>query len=379
MKKLLESENGQSKTALSKALLSIVDWRSAELSSERSQDGSCSGGCFPAGNNGPYNDVETNYRNTAHWIIIYIAAWKLTDELKYFEIANAEVDYILRNSPRHKYPYECRESVSRDATNGVIGQAWIAEGLIYAWKHMDRADALLEAERLYEIHEFNSSKNAWHTVNADGSIGKIDGTFNHQLWFAAIASMLPYSERRDSEIRRFLSVNGLNPQLNRDSIIFHNTAIGEKGFLKLLISNPRKQIRKKLKEILDVERSIAYHCFNLYAYAMLAGSRYRVGSLDEFFGSEKFANMVSAIKNPAIERGAFNSKYGATYNPVGFELCYVKRAFPALIEIPYSELVGKQLQVTRNVFSDSGGSKMIVDKVTLASRYYELAKVFLDF
>ncbi len=355
-------------------ILDLVNWRCNHLPDQLTDNGELIGGAYPGGVNGPYKDEETNFRNSAHWIIIFIAAWKISGDQQYKHMAENELKYLLDNSPGSNKPYCCRVSKTRDATNGIIGQAWIMEGLIYAWRYLENNNALQEAERLYRIHEFDSEVSAWHTQDLNGNVNKIDGTFNHQLWFAYVSALLPNDQKRSQHIDEFMRVNGIKVRTVLGGVILHNMILGRNGWIKLFFSYPIRAIKRFIKSITLIGKSIAYHPFNLYAYAGL----YNAGLYHDYFQSEKFLKKIKVCNRKGFNRVFYSSKYGSKYNPVGFELAYVQSIFPGKIKKNTEELIDKQFRSAPLFQGLNNKDGKDVDYVTLHSRGYELAKVVLD-
>ncbi len=52
---------------------------------------------MPAGHNGPYIDKETPVRNSAHWGMIFLKAYQLTDDKTYLDQAKKCVDFLCKH------------------------------------------------------------------------------------------------------------------------------------------------------------------------------------------------------------------------------------------------------------------------------------------
>ena len=171
-------------------LSEIIEKMAAKALAKQSKDGS-----MPPGHNGPYHDPETPVRNTAHWLFTFSALCEKTGEQKWAKAAHKAADYLCSKQARPmNATFWCRKNPQKDFCNGVIGQAWAMEGLLKAAEVLLREDCYKTAEAVFLLHPFDESKSIWQRVNVDGSYITFDATFNHQLWFAAIASQLKHTE-----------------------------------------------------------------------------------------------------------------------------------------------------------------------------------------
>ena len=59
------------------------------------------------------------------------------------------------------------------------------------------------AEEVFFQHKFIEKLGVWKRLEIDGSVGRIDQTFNHQLWFASCASLLLRSDSRKKDECRY--------------------------------------------------------------------------------------------------------------------------------------------------------------------------------
>ena len=88
-----------------------------------------------AGVNGPYRFVDTPVRNSGHWLIITSYLWKITREERYKELAFHLANYIVDEQKKTSSgAIECMTGERFDHLNGLIGQAWTIEALVYAYE-----------------------------------------------------------------------------------------------------------------------------------------------------------------------------------------------------------------------------------------------------
>ena len=96
--------------------------------------------------------------------------------------------------------FYCRKNPHKHLSNGVIGEAWAIEGLVKAYEIFKEDKYLNKAVEVFKNHPLDFDKGVWYTLNVDGSIRGINGTFNHQLWFTAAGFQI-LSVKDDSEIK----------------------------------------------------------------------------------------------------------------------------------------------------------------------------------
>jgi len=286
-------------------------------------------GSFPPGHNGPYNHIETPVRNTSHWIVALSEMSRGSRSPAVDRALDSAVEYLLSGICRPGgFTFHCRDAENRDKANGLIGQAWAMEALIHASQAMRRLDLLEEAHRLYSLHRWNSAENAWEIRDIFGESNGLDTTFNHQLWFAAIASMLG-DDAINQRVKSFISANLAHVALYRDGIIYH---LGGR-----LVNTQRKQlpdltasairaaknaIRWGLKSRFRA-KSAGYHSFNLLALVILSETMPGL----HFWESGTFESLIEPLTSERHLEEVSRSKYGFKYNLSGFEYAVVAAKF----------------------------------------------------
>lgn len=333
-------------------------------------------GSFEAGHNGPYRDAETPVRNTAHFLYALCTIYELNGDQELLDSAKKSLHYLLNNdyiNPRGVYT--CRLAEGKDATNGLIGHAWIIEALIKAGDVLG-SEARIEAERLWKIHRFDYSLGAWAKPNSDtDEPPSYDHTFNHQLWFAACIAPLGGFEV-DRQIRCFIQKNVSRLVTYKNGVIYHRSPIGSwanwvgkdpvMGLRKLL--SPLKNRNQKREMYLH---SVSYHTFNLYAFAMLVESGYE----DDLYRVFDLEVLVQCLKENQFTEDLLKlPNIGIRYNPSGIEaayalkvLCYEKD------QTTIKKWIDFQLEET---YSDKGIlANMSPDEATSLARIYEATRL----
>lgn len=297
-------------------------------------------GFATAGHNGPHGHFDTPVRNTAHYLVIYSYLYKKTGLDKYKTICDTFAEYIYSIEAMSKSgAVKCMENNRFDHLNGLIGQGWAIEGLLYYYDTFKEKKALKVAKTIYKTQKYDYNLHLWHRIELDGKNIGIDPTYNHQVWFAACASKLMSYETdplMDKEIRDFLTLGSDRDfRIHRDGLLFHyvnakSETIKKKKIKKLIkiFLTPIKSISPKKFDSKYME--YAYHIFDLYGFEIL---KERYGELP-LFSSEKYKYAVEYafdIKKVnktcdvyrALEKGDMFNIFSYSYNSPAFEFPYI--------------------------------------------------------
>lgn len=299
-------------------------------------------GFATAGHNGPHGHVDTPVRNTSHYLIIYTYLYKKLRDEKYLKICRRFADYLCECQSMSKSgAIKCMESDLFDHLNGLIGQGWVIEALIYYYEVSHDEQCLEAAKRIFFAQEYDWKLHLWHRIELNGDDIGIDPTYNHHVWFAACSYKLnDYCEdnRVDEMIRDFLT-NGVTRdfRVHNDGVLFHHVCVYNKimrkthfkNFVKLLLTplqwvNPKKLDPKYME--------YAYHIFDLYGFCILKERYLDLPFFDgkKYHMAEKCAHNVEYLneKNGVykyLEEGIPFNAYGYSYNSFAFEYPYVAK------------------------------------------------------
>jgi len=359
---------------------------------------------MPAGHNGPYHDSETPVRNSSHWLIIFAKAYEISGDDKYKKAVKRIADYLISNKARSfGYSFYHRKNPHKDKCNGLIGQAWTMEALKQASITLNDTKYEELAKEVFLQHKFNQEYCLWHILEIDGKVLDVDTTFNHQLWFAAIGSTLKslQDSKIKEEIRIFLDNLANNITIMNNGLIFHPieriwekqikgtmmdkfkrilVAVKPKNilqinyFLKRIILS-KKNLRRIKKDL--VYKSIGYHSFNMYAFAILKQNlpEHPFWKYYQFLKSIKYLSSKEYIKE--LEK----NKYGFPYNPPGFEIPFALYKFGGFKGERFKTLlsywIGEQLKQCYNA-KNGLMDRNTEDPETHTARVYELTR-FMDY
>lgn len=353
------------------------------------------------GHNGPYFHPETPVRNKGHWLVTFCKLYEWTGRELYKSKAAELAEFIVSKEARpHGYSFYHRNAPKKDKCNGLVGQAWTFEALAQAAKTFGDHGFNKLAEEVFLQHHFNQKHALWNILEIDGKILPIDNAFNHQLWFAAGISLV---NSKNAEIHRqltsFLDQLFHNVTTLDNGLIYHEFDFEPedpyqrrkdrrldviKQKLKLILS-PGKSVEAKVNTLTPAEKkeklwhkmknkSIGYHSFNTYAFALLK-QQYPAHPIWEH-GTLK--NIVKYLFTDEYIQGVKDNQYSFAYNPPGFEVPFSIYVLQKLEESHFCTLaqnwVNQQLAISYNQASglfDQNNQ----DPVTLTARIYEVTRL----
>lgn len=334
-----------------------------------------------AGHNGPYMETESFVRNTAHWIISFSTMYALTNDIHYKEIVS-RFSYSLLHEVE-KSPNGAIFCIKKDTdpTNGLIGLAWVIEGLVEGYRVLGMPVFLDAAEKIYFSQLFDSRLHTWRVRDLNGTEHGVDIAFNHSLWFCMAAAKL-VSQRRndkiDKEILDYLAHVGNMFTIYKSGLISHFTVNSERRVWNFKM-RLRKQIcavtRKGLpwKNWNHVEYERAYHLFSLYAFALL----YQFYPQVSFFKSEKFRKLKAygLDLDNFISFSDMNS-YAYGYNSPAFELPLIQLIFGTRKDEEYAEQLLALHQKYNIALDGISYGPNVPDTLTLDARVYEIMQYY---
>jgi len=134
---------------------------------------------WPNTHNGPYNDDETPLRTLAHLLKINSFLYRKTGEDHYrtrteklFEQASASTD-AFKN-------LVFRISSTKDSSNGLIGAAWLIEGLQHAYNVTNMSKFHDASKQVYSCFQFSHKHSTWLFKDNSGTY-VTDPTFNRNV------------------------------------------------------------------------------------------------------------------------------------------------------------------------------------------------------
>lgn len=345
---------------------------------EQALNAQAENGSMPSGHNGPYNDPETPVRNTAHWLFTFSEMYKRTGDQKYKSAAFKAIQYLKSEEARPmEASFICRTNPKKDFTNGVIGQAWVMEALLKAWEVFGEDDYYKIAEDIFLMHPWMPGIKAWKIVNVEGSYNTFDRTFNHQLWFAATASLLINTEKAQELSKVFLEYHIPKVLTYKNGILYHSTPFIRFKWSPGEINNKITFLNRVkplfLKQEYLYRKSAAYHAFNLYAFAILKS---QLPDL-KIWNSPIINRLVEVTSSDHFKKLQLNNKYSYPYNPTGIELAYALEVFKPEHEDEIKFWLDEQINATGD--DESILIKGSADTNTSKARLYEAMRLSEDY
>ena len=335
-----------------------------------------------AGHNGPYHQKETYVRNTAHWIITFSYMYQLTKNEEYKKIVTRFTKSLVDDITfSHNGVVRCFESGECSSVNGLIGFAWVIEGLVSAYTILTDSTVLDAAERLFTSQPYNQRLHTWQIVDVEGNNLGTDIAFNHSLWFCyAGAKLYQYrkNETINQQVKDYLENIDRHLLTYRSGLISHFDIHGD-HWLRNMKHRMKKQICSftatgipwRKDNFVEYER--AYHLFSVYAFSWL----YLFYPEMDFFKSRKFKKIVSyglEISNFVVFPNKNIYAYG--YNSPAYEFPMVEYVFGRGQDIE-EEIKSAELHLKYNVDAKTGTyNANVPDSEVLNARIYELVQYY---
>lgn len=343
-----------------------------------------------AGHNGPHGHRDTPVRNTAHYLIIYSYLYKKYEDKRYLELCRKFADYLCNEQAKSKSgAIQCMETDKFDHLNGLIGQAWIIEALLYYYDLTRDEKSLKAAKKIYCSQKYDWDLHLWRRIELDGTDIGPDKTYNHQVWFAAcVARLSDFCNDLpiDNEIRDFLTKGAARDfRIYSSGLLYHNVALPDRAKRK------KKRIKQALSlfawlnpQKLDTKYIVkAYHIFDMYGFAIL---KERYSDLP-LFTTDSFKKAVESAKdieaydrrnnvNNAIHKGRQFNVFGYSYNSPAFEYPYIAMVYGFENNTVFEEIYQTQRQLMYDEQTKMF-SKNNPDGETWNARTYEIIR-YLD-
>jgi hypothetical protein len=293
-------------------------------------------GSIPGGHNGPWNDLDTPVRTTAHWGMTFFKAFEITGNTRFCEAAIAACDYLIsRESRPYGRTFYCRDTKGRKSMcNGLIGQAWAVEPLLLIGEALAQKKYLNVAIKVLEDHPYCEKRHGWSNVEIDGTILSFQYTFNQQVWFAAMAFLAGNRSQilRDRALDFYHNMPHLVEFL--ESYLFKHIYQPNK-YPKIYPLQVTYQLIKSMKGFLAKTGnqpsihvlSEGYHAFILYGLAMVENSKPEILGDSQSENGQLIQNAIdyALMKYPFGLLG--KNEYAWSYNPIGIEMAYILHVF----------------------------------------------------
>jgi len=253
---------------------------------------------WPETENGPYKDKETPLRTLSHLLKINSYLFKETGDVEY-KVRASQLLLLAKDLTSDFTELIFREKKGKDSSNGLIGPAWLLEGLLHAGKNFQ--DPVYEdaAIKVYALFEFDKKNKVWLFPDKNKMV--IDPTFNHQLWFATQAMKLGCKNAE-------LFLTHFIPKIKiHNGVIFHLTPLSI-GFNVESLRQYLRYLKYRNKLII---KSTAYNAFNLLALS----DCYLLNKELDVWTSKNFEKLKELNISDKYFKVLNDSPYGLSYNP----------------------------------------------------------------
>lgn len=338
-------------------------------------------GSMPAGCNGPHNDPETPVRNTSHWLITFLKCYKLTGQDR-FKIGGEKcLEYIMHNNEARPYgfTFHHRLNSKKDACNGIMGQAWTLEALVYAAKILNGNEALDLATKVYNLIPYNKELHGWERIEINGNNIGIDSTFNHQLWYASIGCELLNLgvSHIKGDLLHFVNHIPNHLHFYRDGVVKHNSyGYGRPTSIRKAVGYVVSLVKELFKPYDSMyTHSVGYHAFNVYGLYVIQN----LLSEDDLKVKSKFKKGLEVFFNKKFVEELEKARFGYAYNPPGIEAAISLQGYDfkeknelEKEQVKWIEMQFKKTLETKHKLAMTKGTS---DPLTLNARIYELYRL----
>ncbi len=233
-------------------------------------------GSFPPGHNGPWNDVETPLRTTAHWSILMKFAFENSEDEQFLQAHRKAIHFLLQpfHRPRN-VTFVCRTSNQsrKNQCNGLVGQAWVLEALLAAHPMAFWEQALELCSSVFGKIPYSEKEHGWNCIETNGQSFGVHRTVNQQAWFSVMA--LKASQALDEKLLENQAIDFFSYLLTEHpmhkpfpGLFCHETDFGNSESWKEIPKLWKNRIFKTDFRPSQLIKSQGYLSFILYALAM---------------------------------------------------------------------------------------------------------------
>lgn len=323
------------------------------------------GNCFfPGGTNGPHLALESPVRNSAHILTALISHIEQSDinSSTYEKMAMGIMNWFKweGNPFRIERTFWVRQKSGVDVVNGVIGPAWVAEGIFRAGSYFKDEQAINLAKDIINAHQFDSNVGLWKRYDPLSKIYRFDLTYDHQVIFASIAVKMGFVNDVDMFLNKSSGkLLGINQYGRYSHLANVNSARGIAAKLVYLLKHKRH-----FETIENIEN--CYHHYNLFGFATI----HKYLPEHSFFRTDKFARSLSFLNEFDINK-IRHEKLGFLYNNPIYEFPLIVKQFGSIVNLD------KGTSFLGNSYKDVLGECLDLvdrscDKLTQLTRVYEL-------
>lgn len=330
-------------------------------------------GDMPVSKNGPHNHQMTQVRNNCHWSILFSYMYSVSGEIDYKLAAERSMERVLS---KEFYPASYstihRIQPGMSKTNGLIGQMWTIEALLYTGNYLKSTRYLKFAKKIYLSQNFDDALSLWSTLDELGNTEELDRTFNQQIWTAYIGlKLIRFGVIDDNgNIESFIN-KYIEPYYFRSGPL-----------IPLAIEDRLTKLKKKIKrkivgndEIYKLKEE-AYNSFSMIGLMYIK----RYYPYLEFFKTKQWRDIIDNYKNNDYIYNLVSNPFALSYNVSGFEVYKICNSDKLLFEkqISIDKLLDDQISLIVSFLDAKDHNDLDIDVNTLIARSYEAIWIIED-
>ena len=337
---------------------------------------------FPGGRNGPYFDLESPVRNSAHALASMAIAYRLTGEARFADCGRRLTAFLLTCEEFTKGGLHVhRQKPGKDWSNGVIGPAWVIEALALAGRFLDDQAACSRAQVLADSQPFDTKAALWRRRDPGGGASSVDRTLNHQVAFAV--ALQTTKDDPDGRVDLFLDhLAGGGIRVDEEGLLIHHVPrrdeierwhLGRREqLLRSAANSPRLarlRGRPATAQHASRERDLGYHLYTLFCLARLSLLRPE----HPIWNSRAVREASALPRQDGWLESLDNNQYAYPYNAPGLEIWLIAHAFSDADSSLWS-VADTAMQQQFGAFPSAQAALLASsnDSLTLLARSFEL-------
>ncbi len=337
-------------------------------------------GSMIPGHNGPWQQIETPARNTAHWAMTFTTAYNISNDIKFKNAAIKCGEYLESETLRpSKALFHCKYN-KQNPTNGLIGQAWILESLLTLGSTFGQENFINLAQKILGIIKFNQKYFLWHTHKLSGEVSKLSYTLNQQIYYSSIAlyaAELTNDQQLMENSKLFFKNIDSIVHFDRTNMPLHKIVLRENAIYSLRPRNLLSYLNNSTEKWKNI--SLGYLSFIIYSVSN--GKKY-TPQLDMWESPSIIKLINNSLENASdhlFDSEINSNNYQWSYNPSGFEVALGILQYQDHIHLK-PQYKNPQIWIEHQIknhysYTDMTLSINSCDPLVLSARMCELARI----
>jgi hypothetical protein len=300
-------------------------WKALEIAGRAAANLPGPDGRMPSGHNGPYDDKMTPVRNTAHWVCLFGALAEETGNPAFQRAAHKCADYLCSEDAQSSGLLRNRMARAKDPWNGLIGQVWALEALLFAGTRMSRTDCMRLFHEVLIHLPFDESVCLWR-LSPLGDRSRLVLTLNQQIWMASLIARAAEVVNADQlkSVELFLSEVAHYVRLRQNGVLRQVISFRSKECVslpRLALVDPRNVLlghhlqavcrRLRWGALAD----LGYHAFTLFGLAQIK----LAFPMHPFWSDAQLRMSLDTCAREEFYQQNVTNPFGGGYHLVGIE------------------------------------------------------------